>query len=255
MSSVTYVMSDQTSSGLHAENGDDIEVLFGGTTSASVVSSGGFEGVAGVANGTILSSGGIQDVFSGGIANATAVSGGGQIVESGGVASGTILSGTGDAYATVDVSSGGVVSTVSAGPFGGIYIHDGGEAVDSFILSGWEYVSGGAVATGTTVENGNLYVEAGGSAVSAVISSGARFNVSAGGTVLDATVYGVEFLAGTDSGTMIGVSGFQQILPGGVAVGDTVSGGFQFISNGGLASGSVAAVSTSHPVASPAVQS
>ena len=119
MATIT-VSSGTTSSGLAIGSGSNLEVLFGGTVFDTIVN-GGSETVAGSDERGALSDGGLQEVLSGGAADATTInSSGSQLVDHGGRISGTFvwnsgghLSVLGSAVATV-ISSGGSESSYLA---------------------------------------------------------------------------------------------------------------------------------------------
>ena len=153
----------------------------------------GIEDVYGGAAGTVVSSGGYEEVLSHGTASATAIdSGGQQTVFSAGTAAGAT------------VNRGGVQTVSSAGTASNTTIGSGGT----------EVVAAGGTASGTMVDSGGLEeVFASGSAGFGTVSSGGTLAVFSGGVANGETV-----LAG---GTLI-------VLPGGSATNTTgavVSGG------------------------------
>ncbi|MDH2344191.1 phage tail tip lysozyme [Bradyrhizobium sp. SSUT77] len=200
--------------------------LAGGTVSATQLK-GGTNQVSGTANSTIVSSGGLEMVLSGGIANAATVlsggierilisgtaknttisSGGAEVVSSGGVASGTI------------VSSGGSVTVSAGGIDSGTKVYAGGS----------EIVSSGGTATSTTVA-GTQSVKSGGTTLGAVVSSGGSQIVLSGGSA---------------SGTIVSSGGTETISAGGIASSTYVSaGGLLYVSSGGVASGATVGAGT-----------
>jgi autotransporter passenger strand-loop-strand repeat protein len=178
-----------------------------GTDTDTVIVSGGVQNVdsGGTANGIPVFSGGMQ-IVNGGVANgATVFSGGTQIVESGGAASGTTVV----SYGSEVVSSGGTASFTTLSN-GGEANLSGGTAVSATVddLS-YDVVTAGGTAIGTTVNpGGEEYVDAGGIASGATVSGGGE------------NVYG-----GTAIGATINDLGFEDVIYGGTATGTTVNGG------------------------------
>ena len=70
VSQTLIVSSGQTSNGLNIVSGGTVAVLSGGVANASMISNGGLENVYGSASGTVVSGGGLYVVYSGGIASA-----------------------------------------------------------------------------------------------------------------------------------------------------------------------------------------
>jgi autotransporter passenger strand-loop-strand repeat protein len=209
--------------------------VWGGVASGTVLSSGGIEDVelGGVAIGTVVSSGGGEWVFSGGVAIGTVVSsGGGEYVFSGGVAIGTV------------VSSGGIELVSS----------DGGVASAVNLLSGgllderaFAYASGGTTSFNSSTDT--LTIAQGGRTYTQTFSgdyTGETFSLSAdgyGGTNIAITNVDSSFVSSgvTSTGRVISGDGHSlTVLNGGVASGTiVVSGGAEVISFGGVARGTV----------------
>src|SRR5262249_13459793 len=139
-----------------------------------------------------------------------------QIVSAGGSATSGLI----EQWGSQTVLSGGTDSgTTVAGNLGVQLI--GGSGIGELVsgVNAQQEVSGGTV-TGAHVEFGTQFVSAGGTAISGVVSGNGGF--------------ANQFLFfGTDSGSLIGVSGSQDVELGGVASGTVVSGGTQTVSAGG----------------------
>jgi autotransporter passenger strand-loop-strand repeat protein/T5SS/PEP-CTERM-associated repeat protein len=237
-----FVSSGVTRSGIVVSGtGSVLEVLSGGTASATVVVAGGIQrvDVGGRAVGARVSSGGVDDIFgsdsfatisrggavnvsSGGMADHSTVSSGGvEIVSSGGVASGgTVL-------------SGGLLELLSGGTANGVVINAGGALLlgSGAVLQ----VSAGQTSDGVVVTaDGELDVLSGGKAHDIKVSSGGVFDV-AGTTTSNVTVLsgGVETISG--GGVASGVTGSGTSVAGGEL--DVQSGGtvaFALASSGGV---------------------
>jgi autotransporter passenger strand-loop-strand repeat protein len=197
------------------------DTLSSGTLSSAIVSSGGDLSIEalGSAYKTFVKLGGVEKVFSGGIAEGTAVDGGVEYVYSGGKDLGATLILNGD-----------------------LYVYNGGVASADYIAAGDLYVASGGTTTGTYVSGGEEYASSGATAVETHVFAGGLLNVSAGGiatgTVIDSGGY--EDVVGGDSGSIISSGGSQTVAGGGVASGTTISnGGVQVVLAGGIASGTV----------------
>ncbi|PWT86146.1 MAG: hypothetical protein C5B56_12900 [Proteobacteria bacterium] len=210
VASNTLVESDGASFGM-VDRGTEI-----GTT----VLTGGVDFVfsGGIASGTVVSSGGEQEVTFGGTANGTVVSNGGvQIAEFGGVANGTV------------VGSGGTASAIQFG-----------ETVNTVISSGGtESVALGGNAVATVVSNGGSQVISnGGQAIRSLIQQGGTQTVISGGVASGTIVSS----GGTESVTVLGVADGTTVLNGGQQVVAGLSSsavGPNLIRNGGFETGRV----------------
>ncbi|EMK9381144.1 autotransporter adhesin Ag43, partial [Escherichia coli] len=194
--------------------------------------------VLGTANGMTISSGleygpdneantGGQWIQNGGIANNTTVTGGGlQRVNAGGSVSDTVISAGGG-----QSLQGQAVNTTLNG--GEQWVHEGGIATGTVINEkGWQAVKSGAMATDTVVntgaeggpdaENGDTGQTVYGDAVRTTINKNGRQIVAAEGTANTTVVY----------------AGGDQTVHG-HALDTTLNGGYQYVHNGGTASGTV----------------
>jgi autotransporter passenger strand-loop-strand repeat protein len=227
----TYVISGgQTSGGLTVGSGQSLEVLPGGTASGTQIVSGGQADISGLAissfvGGAVPFSGGgtqfsQQTVFAGGLASGTVLASGGQE---------TVLSGGTEIGATV--SSGGGIQ-LGFGPFGNESGSAGGVDSGTTLSGGFETVfSGGVTSNVLVLSGGNETVVAGGTAVSATVSSGGSIQLGYGAFGNQSGSAGGTDISGVLSG------GFEGVNSGGVASNVLVlSGGFQNVFSGGIAS-------------------
>ena len=163
-----------------------LDVLLGGTASATTVSNGAAELVdAGGFDGGAFIDGGEQDVS--GFAGGAAVYAGSQVVESGGIASGsTVFSGgtiellSGASASAVTISSGGTLETApgATGIIGG--------TLSGFVVSSGVTleVSGGIVSNTTVLRGGTLELVAGARLSGTTkVSSGGILEIGSGATL------------------------------------------------------------------------
>ena len=219
--------------------GAQMVISSGGSTSGSVVVSNGAEYVlaGGVACGTDLSTHGHSRVASGAIVSGMYVSNSGSGWISG-TAIGTTLAGGWQV-----ISSGGVASNTVALSGGYAYISSGGIASGTTVSSGGtEYVDTGGIARSTLVtSNSTQVVSSGGTASGTILSAHGYARVSAGGTISGAVISasGSGFIQGTAISTTLS-GGWQVVSSGGVASNTQLNaGGYEFVSSGGTASGAV----------------
>lgn len=219
--------------------GAQMIISSGGSTSGSVVVSNGAEYVlaGGVASGTDLSTHGHSRVASGAIVSGMYVSNSGSGWISG-TAIGTTLAGGWQV-----ISSGGVASNTVALSGGYEYISSGGIASRTTVSSGGtEYVDTGGIARSTVVtSNSTQVVSSGGTASGTILSAHGYARVSAGGTISGAVISGSGsgFIQGTAVSTTLS-GGWQVVSSGGVASNTQLkAGGYEFVSSGGTASGAV----------------
>ncbi|MCC8960091.1 AIDA repeat-containing protein, partial [Bradyrhizobium sp. Pear77] len=208
---------------------------YGPTASSTVISSGGIEIVSsgGTARTTVISAGGSATVMAGGVASSTVISSGGtEVVSSGGTASGIVL----DSGGTLILIAGANVTNVTSN--GGTVVI---ESAPVTVSSGSSYtVSSGQTDTGDTVLNGgSMFVASGGTAVSTTVSSGGLLTISKGGSDTGTTVSsgGTEAVAGSDANAVVGSGATMFVSSGGTASGTLVSGGTLDVLAGGFATG------------------
>ena len=147
-----------------------------GTTNNTHIINHGQQNVhGGVSNGSLIESGGYQDVGSHnnfvGQANNTTINGGRQTIHDGGISTGTIIdSGNQDVY-TGGISNGTTIkggnSHISGGTANGTIIDGGGQKVTTqghvdgttINKSGYQDITQGSIATNTIINGGRQYVE------------------------------------------------------------------------------------------------
>ncbi len=208
---VAFIGSGGVDYGLTDENGV-VDLLAGGVGSDTKVTAG------------------TETVLPGGFAIATSVTNGQQVVFSQGMASGTLLGSGG--YQQVF----GSASLTSIGASAVAAITSTGISYSAAILSGGEeVVSSGGIASASTVNSGGtLIVLPGGSATGTsqrpggqVISTGILYQSSFG--------YYVSYVAEPGNATFLLVSGGAEefVLPGGAALSNTINDAFQVVYSGG----------------------
>ncbi len=135
-----------------------------------MVSSGAHEIVYGTASGAVISNGGVEWVYSGGLAVGTEVlSGGRDNVSAGGRTSATSVGNGGVEY----VSAGAIAAFTQIASGGRQTLFSGGIASGTIIKAGGnQYVGFGASAIGAIVSGGREIVSSGGEASATIISSG-----------------------------------------------------------------------------------
>jgi len=170
-------------------------------------------------------------VSSGGIAEDTVVSSGGQVtVFSSGTVNGTVLVG-----GSLSLSGGTANNTVVSAGYS--YITGGGAQLVSF-FSGKLTVSSGGQANGVTMADGETAVSGGGSA-SGVVENGGLLQVFGGGTVSSASVNGGRFAvldSGTVSSATVNRGGRLAVSSGGTALEIVENGGFVLLGEGAIVS-------------------
>jgi autotransporter passenger strand-loop-strand repeat protein len=183
-------------------NGETLDVFFGGTAVGTVVSSGGIADVYGTASGGIVSSGGFENVT--GLASGATIENGGSL---------TVWNfGTAD---DITLNSGGLL-VWDGGTTSGVIVNSGGS----------ENVSDEGTAIGTIVSGGGTEDVLGGTAIGSIVSGGGTEVV---GVSLDSN--------GTASGTVVSSGGLEVVSAGGTASGTTVSNGGTEVVYGGIREG------------------
>ena len=189
------------------EAGDD------GVAEATIVNSGGLLTISdtGSASGTTVNSGGYEFVDSGGSAAGTIVLSGGTIIEGAGAnVTGSIVE-LGGAVITAGVyelnsasliiyAASGTTSGLTVGPSDSAVVLAGGVADATVTEGGALIVSSGGQASSTTLDSGGETVSAGGITIDTTVNSGAEFEDA--GTAYDTTVNAAVFTTfGTASNT------------------------------------------------------
>ena len=244
-------------------NGGTQQVDEGGTAKETIISSGGSAVVYGTSTGTLVDSGAKFKIYGSGVAENTIISGDGiQNVSYSGLAVSTNLYGgtqniNNGATAQNTVLSGGEMNVLSGGTATGTELNTGTEIVSgtdsgSIINGGLQQIASGGKAVSTTINGGTQEIQEGGSSEGTVINTnglqqvasggvsdnttinGGEMNVLSGGTATGTELNsGTEIVSGTDSGSTIN-GGLQQITDGGKAVSTTINGGTQSIYGGGI---------------------
>ena len=248
------VWAGGTASGTLVYQGASQVVHSGGTAVGSSVGAFGSQDVqaGAIATGTLLLGGGVMNVRSGastggsdnagGIINVfgtdnttTLTTGGVENVMSGGSAAGTIITSGGQQV----ISAGGVATGVAVETLGIQTVTSGGSAVNSSVVGGDVVVTSGGVATNLVMSTGELIVKAGGVATGA-IGNGGLFEVMTGGTISGTALNGGQILleGGTAANTQVGGGGSLIVASGGVANGTVVlAGSSETVYAGGTANG------------------
>ena len=223
---------------------------YGHAVSTTLIS-GGAELVVG-ADGSLASdtaatvvAGGVQSLFSGGVAfSADVQSGGSQTMSAGGVASGTQVQSGGaqfasaggsavstsiDAGGLLTVSSGGSAFSATVGGSGALAVSAGGTATDTTVEAGGiELVLSGGSAAGVTLESGGeLVLLPGGSATG--VSGGAAITPD---VVLDAPDRISTWAVSANAITVNSGATFY-VFSGGEVAGTVISGGAEVVAAGG----------------------
>ncbi len=240
-SNVPTVIASATAGGGEVSNdllvmsGGYLEVGAGGVASGTLVSGGTVQvDVGGSAVDTVISYGGVggKEYVLGLDFNAQVTSGGLQEIKSGGTASGASLSGPpGVDGGTQDIDGGGTAVGTTVAANGIQNVESGAVAsVTSVGFDGQENVFSGGTAIQTTVDSsGEMAVEPGAVISSAVINGGGIDN----GVVIGG---GLLILDGTAVSTMVS-GGSAFFSSGAVASGLIVSGGVVNVSAGATVSG------------------
>lgn len=239
------------------ETGQIETVDSGATVTADLVDSGGQQQVYGVANASVIGSGGTGNVNAGAVQNGVTVLNGGVeniaagatvtnlVIDSGGMAA---LSGgdvSGGSVASGGMLTGLVLSAGSAAASNGAVTIDGiavasgaavslevaaGAGISGFVLAAnqTENVDAGAASYADQIASGaSDYID--GAASSAVVANGGSLYVDAGGTVLAPTIQAGGALTvsagGMQSGGSIQAGGYDIVNSGGSADGVSIAGG------------------------------
>jgi autotransporter passenger strand-loop-strand repeat protein len=194
----------------------DTIVPHGSTSTGLTLNDGDTLSVYGSAIGTTVNSGGVEQVYAGGVADSTSVNSSGSLnVSSGATAISTTVSSGGYEY----ISNGSAVFTVLSG--GADYVYAGGVASGTTVTGGGnETVATSGTAIGTVLDNDGFQSLYGGTASGTIISNGG----------LEGVYYG-----GTTSFTTVSAGGTLSVGISGSATYTTVSGGSMVVESGGIA--------------------
>ena len=219
MTTTINISAGVTSSGLTVSSGTNLVVLSGGTISSTTVSSGGtvYISKGGTDSATTLA-GGTLNVY-GSDVSATVTSGGLESVYSGGIATGANVRSSSFLF----VQNGG--SAVGTTDSGGVYrVYSGGHSISTTLINASEIVSAGGTESAATISPGgtlNVYgsavsatdfnyveVYSGGFTSDTIVSSGGSEIVLASGSTTSTTVCsgGVEIISSGGSATNITLS-------------------------------------------------
>jgi autotransporter passenger strand-loop-strand repeat protein len=241
---VFQIGSDGQGGSLIVNEGLPIVMLSGSTVSGASVGAGSALAVSGTLVSATVSSGGVAQIQSGGVASGTEIgSGGTQVVNGGGVASDTVVTdggtqvvGAGGTASASIITSGGVQAIASGGTASASVISEGGT----------QAIGSGGTASGSIISSGGTeLVQSGGQTVGAFVAAGGTEAVLPGGTMLSGSVDGatdgtVNVSGGTTISNVLLSGSIENVLSGGLASATLIdSGGSQFIESGGTASGTV----------------
>ncbi|EIE3191292.1 autotransporter adhesin Ag43 [Escherichia coli] len=218
------------------------DVMAGGSTSDTVISTGGGQNLRGKASGTVLN-GGDQWIHAGGRASGTVINQDGyQTIKHGGLVTGTIVNtGAEGGPDSENVSTGqmvgGIAESTTINQNGELRVHAGGEASDVTQNTGGALVtSTAATVTGTNRLGAFSVVE--GKADNVVLENGGRLDVLSGHTATRTLVDDGGTLDVRNGGTATAVSmgnGGVLLADSGAAVSGTRSDGTAFRIGGGQA--------------------
>ena len=222
-------------------------ILAGGQSDNSTVSSGGTINVSGISNNAIVNDGGIFNVLSGGLADGTKLTAGIVTVDKDAISQNGTMNGGQMSVAGTDIKT-----QIN----GGTQLVEAGALAQNSIVSGSgvQQIAQGALAQNVTVNNGGkqlvegaaegTVINVGGSAEFASgatstgsILRGGRLNIDAGAVDNNTTINsGFAYVAGESNNAAINYLGSQTIQSGGKATSATVnSTGTQNILAGGEA--------------------
>lgn len=186
--------------------GNTSTIAAGDVVNNAVISNHDTQQVSGTANNTVINTG--QEYGDDDEANS-----GGQFVQAGGVANQTTVNDNG----LQGVLAGGRATDTTVNSGGGQSVH--GQAVDTVLNGGSQWVHSGGSVSGTVInEGGYQLVKAGAQATGTVVNTGAQ-----GGP--DAENSDGQWVAGTATDTTINTNGRQIIAAGGFATGTVIKAG------------------------------
>lgn len=181
-------------------------IAAGDVVNNAVISNHDTQQVSGTANNTVINTG--QEYGDDDEANI-----GGQFIQVGGVANQTTINDNG----LQGVLAGGSATDTTVSSGGGQSVH--GQATDTVLNGGTQWVHSGGSVSGTVInEGGYQLVKAGAQATGTVVNTGAQ-----GGP--DAENSDGQWVAGTATDTTINTNGRQIIAAGGLATGTVIKAG------------------------------
>ena len=206
-------------------------ILAGGQSDNSTVSSGGTINVSGISNNAIVNEGGIFNVLSGGLADGTKLTSATMMVAKGGTSQNTIFNDSTQTVFGTDINA-----QVTSGTQN---IENGGTAKNATISgSGVQNILAGGQSDNSTVSSGGT-IKVSGISNNATVNEGGIFNVLSGGladgTKLTAGIVTVDKDAISQNGTMNG----GQMTVAGTDIKTQINGGTQLVEAGALAQNSI----------------
>jgi autotransporter passenger strand-loop-strand repeat protein len=224
--SIAYLSSGGVASGVVLQNGR-FYVSSGARAYSTVVSFGGgnlggsYDDVSGLTIGSLVRSGGVEYVESGGTSEDAIISkGGSALISSGGLATGLVISSGGSAF----IDFGGKLSNIT--------VSAGGALLDELLVSNGQRLTYGPTLNGVTLVKGGVI-----DLLDPTLLSGGALTLASGAIVSGATVSaGGELVGPGEIGSNSTDTIYGEIK--GVALGDAVTGySIAYLSSGGIASG------------------
>ncbi|CCT61063.1 Hint domain-containing protein [Acetobacter pasteurianus] len=223
LNGVSKIRSGGTLSGGTVTDYATLVVSAGGSSIDTTIASAGGLGVAGIAKNTIVQSGGVIEVTSGGLADASNIQGGGKLdVDSNGsinnvvVSSGGIISAASDAKISgVNIiQSGSILSGGNVTAYAAVSISSGGTSFNTIIGSNGGIGLAGT-ASGTLINSGGvLEITSGGIANNSNVSNGGVIHADSNSTIGSTTVSSGGLVSAASTAI---ISGIITILDGGSA--------------------------------------
>lgn len=237
--SVFSVLSANSLNNTTLGSGARTLVLEGGTAHATRIAENAQQIVyaGGQTDGTLITSGGLQTINAGGVGAFSTLDGGQEKVA--GLAIGTSVNQNG----TQTVNAGGLAANTILNTTGIQDVY--GKATSALVNVGaTQYVQSGGQADATTVAGGVQFVSAGGTATQSVINAGGQLNTY--GNVISATLnsdaQAFIFSGAASDSTIINSGGSEHVLSGGLSTAATLNkNGYQTVDfNGRVVSATVA---------------
>lgn len=179
-----------------------------GTTNNTHIINHGQQNVhGGVSNGSLIESGGYQDVGSHnnfvGQANNTTINGGRQTIHDGGISTGTIIdSGNQDVY-TGGISNGTTIKGGNSHCSGTQTVQNYGKAINTDIVSGLQQIMANGTAEGSIINGCSQVVNEGGLAENSVLNDGGTLDVREKGSATGIQQSSQDALVATTRATRV----------------------------------------------------
>lgn len=158
----------------------------GTTNNAHIINHGNQEVYGGISNGSVIDTGGHQEVSGHGSyqgqANNTVINGGSQTISEGGISTGTIINDKG----TMSVLTNAKADATRIDNGGAMDV--AGNATNTIINGGTQNIYNHGIATGTNINSGTQNIKSGGKADTTNISSGSKQVVEKGGTATGSNI-------------------------------------------------------------------